>query len=346
MKTPAQILSGHAFLGEELEESPVDIHIENGIITAIEENRKAPRQWIFPALFNAHTHLGDTIAMDCGVTGDLVTLVTPPHGLKHKLLAQAGRTDLVAGMRASMECMIAGGTHGCADFREGGTAGVTALLEAGRDLPFCPLVFGREGGETIADGLGISSTRDVKGTDRLVTAAKKAGKKIAFHAGERDSLDVDAALAYDPDLIIHATHATRKQLRYCAEAEIPIVVCPRSNWTLGVAASDKHPPLSLMGELGCRVYFGTDNVMFVPPDLLSELAFTATVYKQHPKSLLHAAVAGSALTGSPFFIRMGAWANLFTIDPARSGLRFSHDPVASLVKRGYNSPIRNNVFNL
>lgn len=346
MKNPAQILSGHVFLGEELTDTPADIHIENGIITSIEPNRKAPERWIFPALFNAHTHLGDTIAMDCGANGDLVSLVTPPHGLKHKLLAQASRADLITGMRDSMEGMIARGTSGCADFREGGKEGVTALQDAAQSLPFRPIIFGREGGELVADGLGISSTRDVKDTDRLVAAAKKAGKKIAFHAGERDAHDMDTALAYEPDLIIHATHATKKQIRTCAEQEIPIVVCPRSNWILGVTSSDKHPPLSLMGELGCTVYFGTDNVMFVPPDLLSELAFVSVVYKQHPKSLLHAAVAGSVLTGSPFFIKTGAAANLFTIDPVTSGLRFSRDPVGSLIKRAQSGQICNNVFNL
>jgi cytosine/adenosine deaminase-related metal-dependent hydrolase len=244
-----------------------------------------------------------------------------------------------------MEGMIAGGTFGCGDFREGGEAGVTALQEAAHDLPFRPIIFGREGGELIADGLGISSTRDVKGTDRLVANARKEGKKIAFHAGERDAADVDTALAYEPDLIVHATHATRKQLRTCADMEIPIVVCPRSNWILGVTSTDKHPPLSLMGELGCTVWFGTDNVMFVPPDLLSELAFTSVVYKQHPKSLLHAAVAGSVLTGSPSFIREGAKANLFVVDAAGSGMRFSRDPVASLIKRVQFGRICNNVFN-
>jgi cytosine/adenosine deaminase-related metal-dependent hydrolase len=345
MKKTTQVLSGHALLGEELEIVPADIQIENGVITAIEENKKAPEVWICPALFNAHTHLGDTVAMDCGTTGDLVALVTPPHGLKHRLLAQASQAELVTGMRQSMEAMIARGVAGCADFREGGTQGVTALQEAARNLPFRPVIFGREGGETIADGLGISSTRDVPGVERQVDAARKAGKKIAFHAGERDSQDVDAALSYDPDLIIHATHATKKQLRSCAEREIPIAVCPRSNWTLGVSSSDRHPPLSLMGALGCTVYFGTDNVMFVPPDLLSELAFTATVYKQNPPSLLHAAVAGSALTGRTYFIQAGARANLFMVDPVRYGLRFSRDPVSSLIKRVAFGQICNNVFN-
>lgn len=346
MKNPCQSLSGQVFLGEELDIVPADIRIEGGIITAIEENTKAPQRWIVPALFNAHTHLGDTVAMDCGATGDLTQLVTPPHGLKHRLLAATPRSDLIAGMRASMAGMIAGGTFGCADFREGGKAGVTALQDAASGLPFHPVIFGREGGERFADGLGISSTRDVNDVEKRVAAAKKAGRKVAFHAGERDADDVDAALACEPDLIIHATHATKKQLRFCAEQEIPIAVCPRSNWTLGVTSSARHPPLSLMGELGCTVYFGTDNVMFVSPDMLSELAFASVVYKQHPKSLLHAGVAGSILTGTPFFIRKGARANLFVIDPAGSAMRFSRDPVSSLIKRAQSGLICNNVFNL
>jgi cytosine/adenosine deaminase-related metal-dependent hydrolase len=346
MKKTLQVLSGHAFLGEELDVVPADIHIADGLITAIEENPRAPQRWICPALFNAHTHLGDTVAMDCGATGDLAALVTPPHGLKHRLLATTPRPDLVAGMRASMTGMIAGGTCGCADFREGGKDGVTALNEAAGGLPFRPVIFGRDGGESVADGLGISSTRDVRGVDRLVADARKAGRKVAFHAGERDALDVDDALSYEPDLIIHATHATKKQLRACADREIPIAVCPRSNWTLGVTSSDRHPPLSLMGELGCTVWFGTDNVMFVPPDMLAELAFALVVYRQHPKSLLHAGVAGSVLAGCPSFIRKGARANLFLFDPAGSSVRFSRDPIISLIKRAQSGQICNNVFNL
>ncbi len=349
MKSPSKngtrVISGHALVGEELDLRPVDITIEEGIIRSVDERKTAPEQWICPALFNAHTHLGDTIAMDCGVTGDLVSLVTPPDGLKHRLLAQAPRKDLVAGMRSSIEGMIAGGVSGCADFREGGKTGVKALKEAAEGLPFVPVIFGRDGGERDGHGIGISSTRDVPGVERLVAEARREGRMVAFHAGERDADDIDAALSYDPDLIIHATHATRRQLRYCAEKEIPIAVCPRSNWVLGVTRSDKHPPLSLMGELGCTVYFGTDNVMFVPPDLFSELAFAHFVYRQHPKSLLHGAVAGSRLAGVPSFIRPGAPARLLVIDTARSGLRFSRDPVGSLVKRAHSGMIYNNVFN-
>ena len=340
-----QIISGHALIGTELALRPVDILIEDGIITAVEENTRAPSVWICPAFFNAHTHLGDTVAMDCSASGDLAALVTPPDGLKHRLLAAASRDDLTGGMRASIEGMIAGGTAGCADFREGGSDGVSALLEAAAGLPFRPVIFGREGGESISDGLGISSVRDVTDIERRVAEARSRGKKIAFHAGERDAGDVDAALGFDPDLIIHATHATRKQLRECADRSIPIVVCPRSNWMLGVTASARHPPLRLMQDLGCTLFLGTDNVMFVPPDIFSEMSFASVAYRLDPTAILHAAIRGSEMTGSPFFIRTGARANLFTINPSQSALRFSRDPVVSITKRASGCMIGTSVFN-
>lgn len=339
-------VSGHALLGDELVFTPVDISIDNGVITAIDDSPRAPAVWICPALFNAHTHLGDMIAMDCRTTGNLEALVTPPDGLKHRLLRAASRKDLVRGMRAGMEGMIATGTAGCADFREGGADGVLAFNEAAAGLPFRPFVFGRDGGETIAGGLGISSTRDIQDTERQVGDAKRAGRLIAFHAGERDPGDIDAALSYDPDLLIHMTHATKKQLRTCAEEEIPIAVCPRSNWTLNVTSSARHPPIPLMEELGCTVCLGTDNAMFVPPDLFAEMAFVLTVYKIAPADILRAAVRGSALFGPSFFIRKGSRANLFVVDPICSDLQFSRDPLATLVKRVNSSAIRTNVFSL
>jgi cytosine/adenosine deaminase-related metal-dependent hydrolase len=346
MKNTSCMISGHAFIGEELTLRAVDISIESGIIAAIEENSRAPDIWICPAFFNAHTHLGDTVAMDCGVNGDLVSLVTPPHGLKHRLLADASRQDLVRGMHTSIEGMIAGGVAGCADFREGGTAGVSAIREAAEGLPFRLAIFGRDGGEEIADGLGISSTRDINDAGTLVANARRTGKKIALHAGERDRNDVDDAIALEPDMLIHCTHATKRQLRECADLQIPVVICPRSNWILGVTSSARRPPVREMVELGCMILLGTDNVMFVSPDMFSEMAFTSAVYGIDPKFLMGAAVRGSAMHGSAFFIREGARANLFTIDPARSALHFSHDPVASIIKRASGSQIGNRVFNL
>ncbi len=82
-------VSGHALLGERLEMSPVTIVVKSGVITHIEYESHPPDLWICPAFFNAHTHLGDTIAMDINCAGqDLVSLVTPPEGLKHRISGQ------------------------------------------------------------------------------------------------------------------------------------------------------------------------------------------------------------------------------------------------------------------
>ena len=345
IKKDPQIVSGLVLVGEDLAPLKADIIIEHGTIRAIEDNPRAPQLWICPALFNAHTHLGDTIAMDCGATGDLVSLVTPPDGLKHRLLRAASPGDLTAGMRASMEDMVTSGTAGCADFREGGKEGISLLRDASAGLPFNALAFGRDGGELVADGLGVSSTRDIAGVEQLVAAARAAGKKVAFHAGERDAEDIDRALSFDPDFIVHGTHATRTQLQTCADKGIPIVICPRSNWTLGVTASAKKPPITLMQELGCTIWLGTDNVMFVPPDLGGEMAFVSTLNKTDPAGILRSAIAGSVLTGSAFFIRPGARARLRIIDPERNALKFSRDPVTSMVKRAPFSCRGTNVFN-
>lgn len=338
-------VSGHALLGERFEMSPVTIVVRSGVITHIEHEPHPPATWICPAFFNAHTHLGDTIAMDFNRAGnDLVSVVTPPNGLKHKLLSITPRSDLVSGMRASIRTMLAGGTAGCADFREGGVPGVRALEEAaGNELPGL-VVFGRDGGEELSQGLGISSARDVRGLESLVENARKKGKLLAFHAGEKNPDDVGTALSFDPDLLIHATHATRGQLRECADRDIPLAICPRSNWAFGVTGSADRPPVREMMELGCRFFVGTDNAMVVQPDMFAELAFTGFVYGIEAPDLLSAAVSGACLAHRDFSIRKGSEAAFFLLDAGRTNLRFSRDPLQTIVKRASSIDIVKKVF--
>jgi cytosine/adenosine deaminase-related metal-dependent hydrolase len=337
-------VSGYAFLGESLEERPVTIVVKYGIITHIEDEFHPADKWIIPAFFNAHTHLGDTIAMDVQAEGDLTSLVTPPCGLKHRLLASTTRQDQVSGMKSSIRTMIASGTAGCADFREGGPDGVNALKEAGKSMLPSLVVFGREGGEMVADGLGISSARDYPHIEQQVTNARQKGRLIAFHAGEKDPDDIDAALGFKPDLLIHATHATHNQLRQCVDSDIPIAVCPRSNWALGVTGSASNPPIKDMLTLGCRILLGTDNAMFVQPDMFAEMAFTSWIYHTPAIQVLKAAISGSELGASPFYIRKGLPARFFIIDPDRSNMRFSLDHPATIVKRGFSGSILKKVF--
>ncbi|HVP24586.1 MAG TPA: amidohydrolase family protein [Methanomicrobiales archaeon] len=333
-------VAGHALVGRDLEIRSVRISVEKGEIREIEEVRTAPPVWICPALVNAHTHIGDTVAMDLPWSGSLEELVTPPDGLKHRILQDTPREALRAGMRASIGVMAGAGIAGFADFREGGEDGVRDLKRAAEGLPCRPVAFGRDGGERIGEGLGISSIRDCPGVEQSVARAHREGKLVAFHAGERDPLDIDGALAFDPDLLVHCTHAGDNQLREMADRGIPVVVCPRSNWILGVASSAANPPIGRMLDLGIPVLLGTDNAMFVQPVLWQEMAFLSTVYRIDPREILRSAIRGSEFLFSPAFIEVGSPARLLVIDPALSNFSSSRDPVTTLVKRVGPSDIR------
>ena len=324
---------GLAFLADDLEPSPVSIHIVDGIIRSIDETKGPEERWIIPTLFNAHTHIGDTVAMDTPINGDLASIVSPPNGLKHQILRSTDREILTRGMSATIKFMEGCGVAGFADFREGGQDGVTVLREAASVCRTRPFIFGREGGELSADGFGISSVRDIPNLDQQVEEAKRNDKLIGIHAGERDALDIEGALAYDPDLLIHLTHARERDLRQCADRGVPIVVCPRSNWMLGVTNSSKNPPIERMIELGCHVFIGTDNAMFIQPDLWREMAFLSVITSLSARSILKMGIAGSDLTKNPYWIKEGKRASIIEIDTMRSNIRYSKDHYRTLISR-------------
>jgi cytosine/adenosine deaminase-related metal-dependent hydrolase len=346
MQDGSYVVTGRALLGEDLREEDVSITVSAGIITAIEPCSERPDRWIVPAFFNAHTHLGDTVAMDLPVRGSLADLVKPPNGLKHRILAATPRDELVRGMRASIAVMLRTGTAGFADFREGGPDGVAALREAAAGLDCRPVILGRGGGEAVSDGAGISSVHDVADAEETVRQARAAGKLVAFHAGEKNPDDIDEALAFEPDLLVHCTHATDAQLRRIVDMDIPVAVCPRSNWLLGVAASPAHPPINRILELGGRFLLGTDNVMFVQPDLMQEMAFTATVYRAPPIEILRAAIAGAALAKRSGYLEIGQKARFIVIHPGKSNISFSRDIPSTIVKRVDSSDVCQNVLTL
>jgi len=343
------MVEGRALLGEDFEETPARIVVEGGIISHIEELEGAADSlpWIVPAFFNAHTHVGDSVALDIPLEGDLDTLVRPPDGLKHRILGSTSRGELVGAMRLTLITMADGGTAGFADFREGGRDGVSALLDAAEGVSCRPIIFGREGGESVADGLGVSSARDVAGgLYEMVSLARKNGRLVAFHAGEKDPGDIDEALGYEPDLLVHCTHATRLQLRRIADLGIPVAVCPRANWRFRVTSTRKKPPVKELLSLGCPLLLGTDNAMGVQPDMWREMEFLATVYRVSPREALCAATLGASLFLQPFLLKERNRANFLVIDPRSSNLVLSRDIAGALVYRAGPGNIVRKVINL
>ncbi len=326
-------ITGTTFLGNDFAPENVELIINDGIITDILPARVETGNVILPAFFNAHTHIGDTIAMDTPIDRPLAELVAPPDGLKHRLLREAGETQLIAAMKSSMQYMRDGGILGFADFREGGIDGIRALVSA-KVGGIEPLIFGRDGGELLpeAAGFGLSSAHRRTEEIEAVAAAKKSGKLVAVHAGEGAVKDIEPAFELEPDIIIHATHFRQADIRRAADEDIAIVICPRSNWLLGVTDSAKKPPVRELLDAGCRVFLGTDNVMFVPPDMMAECEFLMTAYKISAQEAMQMATAGFSLAGQSGIIEKGAMANL-TIMKDSGLLRWSKNPLATALTR-------------
>ena len=125
---------------------------------------------IIPALWNAHTHLGDAVVTQ-ELKGTIEDLVAPPHGLKHRILATAKDDAVVDAMHRAMTTMVRTGTGGFADFREGGLRGLKLLFAANAAVPLHGVALGRPVGlayepkEAAAllrtcDGIGLSAASD------------------------------------------------------------------------------------------------------------------------------------------------------------------------------------------
>ena len=91
---------------------------------------------------NSHVHMGDSIAKDCGDGRPIDEIVKPPHGMKHRILAETSFRYYQCHER-TMEEMLQTGTTTFVDFREGGFEGIDLLNEASKDLPIRKIVLGR-----------------------------------------------------------------------------------------------------------------------------------------------------------------------------------------------------------
>ncbi|MDP2845786.1 MAG: amidohydrolase family protein, partial [Candidatus Methanoperedens sp.] len=260
-----QTLKGTIIYGDEFEPLDGYIIIDNGIIKSVEESTVTTDTIIAPCFVNAHTHIGDSVIKDPPYL-PLAELVQPPHGLKHRILQETPYSDIVASMKASIFDMIKTGTCAFADFREGGVEGVKALNEAlktpyknpylntgtGTGHGIAARIFGRPvNGDMsyldLCDGTGLSSTSDldIEIIKEITRQTKEKRKKFAIHAGERDSSDIASAIELQPDFLVHLTHAGKKEIKAVADADIPVVICMRSNL---LTKSGIPPVLKMLDE--------------------------------------------------------------------------------------------------
>lgn len=334
-----QTLQGTIIYGDDFE--PVDgiITIEDGIIKEIEEKKINSDTIIAPCFVNAHTHIGDSVIKDPPYL-PLAGLVQPPNGLKHRVLAETSRSDLMASMKATIQDMIRTGTCAFVDFREGGSDGVKALNDALIGSHIETKSFGRPLDNDMSyldscDGTGLSSTSDldIDVIREIVSHTKRRGKRFAIHAGERDSADILPAIELEPDLLIHLTQSGRNEIKSIHESSIPIVVCLRSN----LLTRSGFPPIKKMLDEGILVAAGTDNVMFNSVNMFSEMEFLAKTLLYDDRQVFKlctlngAKVAGiDKELGS---IKTGKKARLMILNKKSNNMLGIRNSLSSLVRR-------------
>jgi len=250
--------------------------LEGGAVAGFREGR--PDRPVMDAivirgLVDCHTHCAD-YGLEVPAGMSLQELVAPPDGLKHRYLREAPRAELEASMRAFSEHAGSLGVSGFIDFREGGLEGCRMLRSAcpGATILGRPVSSGFDPEEAdsilgVADGFGLPSVTDMPMgyCEDLADAARSRGRPLAIHASERVREDIDSVLSLDPAMVVHMCAADRSDISKCAEAEVPIAVCPGSNAYFGIEA-----PVADMLGCGATVLLGTDNGMLRAPDMVAE----------------------------------------------------------------------------
>jgi cytosine/adenosine deaminase-related metal-dependent hydrolase len=325
------IIEGTILRGRSFEPVEGRVIVDDGEITAIEAREVDSDDIVMPAFVNAHTHIGDSIAKEAGEGLTLEELVAPPDGLKHRLLRQADRGELVEGMRRTIEFMEQSGTASFVEFREGGPEGVETIRDALTGSAIDPVILGREATEAMemSDGFGASGANDAEfSRERAATA--EAGKLFGIHAGEVDSSDINPALDLDPDFLVHMVHAEQLHLERLADSEIPVAVCPRSNAVTDVGL----PPIRELLDR-TTVALGTDNVMLNSPSMFREMAVTAKLFDVSTVEVLRmATINGAEIAGlNCGLVEPGRDAKLIVLDGDSPNLAGAEDARRAVARR-------------
>jgi cytosine/adenosine deaminase-related metal-dependent hydrolase len=236
---------------------------------------------ILPTSINAHTHLGDSfirfkhLKLPCNVKD----LVAPPSGLKHKLLKEASEQEILKGIRMSLGEMSTSGTSCFCDFRESGLIGIFELKKAMKNYDIGSVILSRPSQMIYkkeeldkllqnSDGIGLSSISDWEPSEieKIANHVRKKKKLFALHASEVVREDINRILDLHPNLLVHMIAATKADLDRVNDANISIVICPRSYTFFRLKNN-----LKLMKKMGVRLLLGTDNAMINTPDVIQEV---------------------------------------------------------------------------
>ena len=267
--------------------------------------------------------------------------------------------DAISGL--PIKCVVFGRVEYYVDRRSPDTNGSGSCRE---NLPNSVLQTASDVLE-ISDGLGISganenSDESLQQYRKLIRARNKSAtdKKLltAIHAAESENsvqlsksltgkTEVARIMRYlKPDIIIHMTHATKKDISLVSRKRIGVVVCPRANGIVGAGI----PRVAKMLELGCIIGIGSDNVMLNSPDILRELDYIWKASRSveriflSAREILKMSTVNNAeiLRLNSGYIQGGRAADFIFIDKSHVDLYPIHNPFASIVHRATQDSIK------
>ncbi|MEM0503367.1 MAG: amidohydrolase family protein [Archaeoglobaceae archaeon] len=283
---------------------------------------------ITPTFFNAHTHLGDSIAKDPPYL-ELKSMVGP-EGYKFRVLSSNSAEDLKKALIHEVEIAKKSGTTVFLDFRESGidglkiVEGVSGVVALGRPKSV------EEAEKMVCKGFAMSSARDhdLEILFGIRKIAKKKGILFAIHAGEVDCEDVEIAVELNPDFVVHM-NMCEKFLGSFIEAGIPIVSCIRSNFFFDVANPRVYRKLSDYEKW----LLGTDNAMLFNPSMLEEMHFSSIVVK-NDFAVFRASINGYKIFGEKLGVKHG-----YVVFKKDWKLKNSRDLISTIVRRVSESDI-------
>jgi len=293
-----QIFSDYGFIGDNLElKKNIKIEIgKDGKIQKISYEKidksvgiakNKPSYLLIPGLINSHIHIGDSFAKEGGFNSNLIDVVAPPNGLKHRLLRSTPEESVIEGIYEASREMISNGITFFVDFRENELDGIYLLRNALKGLSINYLVLGRfkdiEDLELVynaADGIGFASYKDLNSSIKEKLKELKTAKKKIFACHDAESVrdeNVFEKILNDNiiNIIVHGTQYIKEDLIKIKKRNIALVICPRSNGYFGVG----FPPINEILDLNLPISIGTDNVMVNNLDLFEEMRYLYRIYR-------------------------------------------------------------------
>ncbi len=302
-----------------------------------------------PLFTNAHIHTMDWVIQQAGWDLDIDSLVGEPYGVKYALLRRVSDDVIRKGIETVQKYLIRQGVGAIIEFREFGVWG--AKIDCGRRYRHhlvltMPTHHDERAVEEVkealpcADGVAVSSPHyfpeDI--LHSIISLARARGLLTASHVAEvpetRDAGDLERLMnAGGADILVHGTHLSEDDLGVLASTGSLLVLCPRANrWFLA-----GEPPAYEALRAGVGLGLGTDNAGWVKPDVWREAEALHLILRSKgvssPEPILRALIGPSRLAGlEPLSI--GSPASFMLVSAEGVGVRWSRNPLLSLIKNG------------